>query len=61
MNAPLTDLDVYLFDLRGYLILENALSPQEVSDCNAILDDLQDMKPGEWRGHAHAHTYTTQR
>lgn len=58
MEATLTDLDVYLFDLRGFLILENALSPKEVADCNAILDDLQRLKPGEWRGHAHAHTYT---
>jgi ectoine hydroxylase-related dioxygenase (phytanoyl-CoA dioxygenase family) len=58
MKTTLTDLEVYLFDLRGYLILENALSPQEVADCNAILDDLKDMKPGEWRGYAHAHTYT---
>ena len=58
MNATLTDLDVYLFDLRGYLILKNALSLEEVSDCNATLDDLQHLKPGEWRGHAHAHTYT---
>lgn len=58
MNASLTDLDVYLFDLRGYLILENALSPQEVAECNTILDKLQNLKPGEWAGHAHAHTYT---
>ncbi len=43
----------YLFDLRGYLHLQNALSPQEVRDCNASLDELADIQPGGWKGHVH--------
>ena len=58
MEAALTDLDNYLFDLRGFMILENALSPREVAACNEILDRLQDMKPDELRCHAHAHSYS---
>jgi hypothetical protein len=58
MEHDLTDLDVYLFDLRGYLVLENALSPEEVDDCNAVVDRIQDMRPGTWRGYVHAQTYS---
>ncbi len=54
----LTDMERYLFDLNGYLILRNALSADEVASCNAILDDLQDCRPGDWRGHVHGHNFT---
>lgn len=53
----LTDLDIYLFDLRGYLLLENALSPQEVADLNAGIDAILPLQPGEWAGYVHGHTY----
>jgi len=36
----------YLFDLRGYLVVENALSPEEVKAANAALDQHWDqVKP----------------
>ena len=35
-----TELEDYLFDLRGYLVLEDALSPEEVKELNTALDDL---------------------
>lgn len=35
-----TELEDYLFDLRGYLIIEDALSPEEVEELNRALDDL---------------------
>ena len=28
----------YLFDLTGYLIVENALTAEEVAQCNAAID-----------------------
>ena len=34
----LTDLENYLFDLRGYLVLEGALSAEEVTALNAGID-----------------------
>ena len=51
------DLDTYLFDLRGYLHLENALTRVEVGELNACLDKIPPIRPGEWFGHIHAHTY----
>ncbi|MCY3879810.1 MAG: phytanoyl-CoA dioxygenase family protein [Rhodobacteraceae bacterium] len=50
-------MERYLFDLNGYIILRGALSPDEVSACNAILDTLQDVQPGEWRGCVHGHHF----
>ncbi len=55
----ITDLDIYLFDLRGYLLLEGALSAEEVADCNAILDDLRTTQPGEWNGYVHGHFFAS--
>ena len=58
MRSGLTDMERYLFDLNGYLILQGALSPQEVAACNASLDSLQDCGPGEWRGRIHGQNFT---
>jgi hypothetical protein len=57
MNIPLTPLDTYLFDLRGYLVLKNALNPDEVRALNAELDAIQVNQPGQWHGWVHAHSY----
>ncbi len=54
-----TELDIYLFDLRGYLVLEDALSAQEVADLNAILDGVPEVQQGEWWGNVHAHSFGT--
>ena len=35
-----TDMDIYLFDLRGYLILKNALTADEVAALNAGIDEI---------------------
>lgn len=51
------ELDTYLFDLRGYLHLENALSGDEVGELNTCLDGIPSLMPGEWFGNVHAHTY----
>ncbi len=52
-----SDLDIYLFDLRGYLVLKQALTPGEVADLNACLNAIPPLRPGEWYGHIQAHHY----
>ena len=47
---PPTEMEEYLFDLRGYLILEHAVEPDHVAQMNAVLDTYLDMKQNEWRG-----------
>jgi len=54
-----TDLDKYLFDLRGYLILENAIPPKVLEGCNRILDQLRSTKPQAWAGHVHGHFFSS--
>ncbi|MFB6135906.1 MAG: phytanoyl-CoA dioxygenase family protein [Halobacteriaceae archaeon] len=51
--ATPSDLDDYLFDLRGYLVLEDALTDREVAALDETVDDLRTLDPGEWRGHVH--------
>lgn len=58
MSAP-TDLETYLFDLRGFIALDQALTSAEVADLNACLDTIPPLQPGEWYGYIHAHTYGT--
>ena len=33
-----SEMQQYLFDLQGYLVIENALSPEEVADLNELID-----------------------
>ncbi len=42
----------YLFDLQGYLVIENALSDTEVSELNALLDERGLPKDGKRFGSA---------
>ena len=39
---PCTQMEEYLFDLNGYLILKGALTPQQVDACNATYDELEE-------------------
>lgn len=50
----LTDLDIYLFDLRGYILIENALSAAEVAALNAGIDEIMPLAAGEWYGDVHS-------
>ena len=52
-----SNLDIYLFDLRGYLVLEEALSGDEVREMNACLDEIPPLKPGDWHGYVNGHAY----
>jgi hypothetical protein len=52
-----TVLDIYRFDLWGYLPLRGALTPDEVAELNACLDAIPPLQPGEWYGYLHAHRF----
>ena len=53
------ELDTYLFDLRGYIAVPQALDAEEVDELNACIDALPSMEPGDWHGYVQAHTYGT--
>lgn len=52
-NQP-NEMEIYFFDLQGYLLLEKALTPEEVTACNDRLDELLPMELDEWDGYLHA-------
>jgi ectoine hydroxylase-related dioxygenase (phytanoyl-CoA dioxygenase family) len=43
-------LDDYLFDLRGYIVLRQAVEPELVDDLNHALDGVPQLQPGGWWG-----------
>lgn len=53
-----TPLDDFLFDLRGYLILEGAAEPALVDRLNAEIDALPPLEFEEWYGNAQRRDYT---
>jgi hypothetical protein len=44
------DIQDYLFDLRGYIILKKAVSPDLVERLNRAIDPYLDLQYLEWRG-----------
>ena len=52
-----SDRDIFFFDLRGFILLKQALSTKEVAEMNAILDQVPRLSPGQSWGHVHAHCY----
>ena len=56
-----SDLDVYLFDLRGYLVLKKAVDPPHVAAMNAMLDALPPTEPGDWIGYVHRERFEASR
>jgi hypothetical protein len=55
-----TELEIYLFDLRGFLLLENALSSEEVAALNAGIDSILPINRGEWAGYIHAQDFSAE-
>ena len=49
MPSPLDD---YLFDLRGHLVLRNALDAELLADLNRAFGDFPAIEYGEWWGNA---------
>ena len=51
-------LDDFLFDLRGYLVLKNAVDADLLADLNAAFDNFPPLAQGEWWGNAQRRDYT---
>ena len=54
-DQPCTDMERYLFDLNGYLVVPDALSADELAACNATLDQAQGFVGSTFRGHVYLH------
>jgi hypothetical protein len=51
-------LDDFLFDLRGYLVLPQAIAPDLLADLNHAFDHFPDLPPLGWWGNAQRRDYT---
>lgn len=47
-----SELDDFLFDLRGYLILKNAVDQKLLTELNRAFDEFPDLEDGQWLGNA---------
>src|SRR4028118_440721 len=47
----------YLFDLLGYRVLKQAISPGQLQRINDWVDAQPPRQPGEWVGNIHVHSY----
>ena len=60
-NQRLSPMDRYLFDLRGYLVIENAIDAELLERLNSKLDTFINMQPplthGDWVGAIQTHTF----
>jgi hypothetical protein len=50
-------MEDYLFDLRGYLVLRDAVPPDHVARLNEAIDSVPPLKNNEWWGRVQGHTY----
>lgn len=46
-------MEEYLFDLRGYIVLEGAVDSEDIRGMNRAVEAILPMGPGEWRGPLH--------
>lgn len=61
-GRDLTELEQdYLFDVYGYRILHNVVSPDQLRRVNAWVDvqDRSSLESGDWVGNCEVHTYGT--
>ncbi len=52
-----TRMEDYLFDLRGYLVLEGAVASEQVTRINQAINAIPPLKDGEWHGNVQGHSY----
>ncbi|MCE9616581.1 MAG: phytanoyl-CoA dioxygenase family protein [Lentisphaerae bacterium] len=57
MREP-SALDDFLFDLRGFLVLENTVSPKLLADLNHVFDTFPKLEYGQWWRNCHRRDYT---
>ena len=43
-KKQISKIDKYLFDLNGFIVIQNALNKSEVKACNKIIDKLKKLK-----------------
>ena len=48
-----TEMEEYLFDLRGYIVLKSAVEADHLAEINAIVDTYLDLESDGWRGWVH--------
>ena len=53
-----TDRDDYVFDRRGFVVVEDALSADTVTALNEAVDSVLPLEPGEWHGYVHRRAET---
>ena len=56
-KKQISKIDKYLFDLNGFIVIQNALNKSEVKACNKIIEKLKKLKNLEWKGYVHGHNY----
>ncbi|TVQ27478.1 MAG: hypothetical protein EA382_03645 [Spirochaetaceae bacterium] len=56
-----SEMDRYLFDLRGYLVLPKAIDGDHVARLNAGIDEIPAMNPGDWFGYVHRENFEASR
>jgi hypothetical protein len=52
-----TPMEKYLFDLRGYIVLKNAVSSEQLARINGAIDAIPPLGNNEWWGRVQGHTY----
>lgn len=48
------EMEDYLFDLRGYIVLKNAISPSLLEALNSAVDAFSPVQKDEWLAHGSA-------
>ena len=56
-KKQISKIDKYLFDLNGFIVIQNALNKSEVKACNKIIDKLKKLKNLQWKGFVHGHNF----
>jgi hypothetical protein len=59
VGQPPSEMERYLFDLNGFIVIRNALSLDEVAACNGTLDEVRDFVGDGWHGHVHLYNDPT--
>ncbi|MDL5055743.1 phytanoyl-CoA dioxygenase family protein [Oscillatoria laete-virens NRMC-F 0139] len=58
-NEESRELNDYLFDLNGYRIIQNAVTPEQIAQINGWIDQhpVDKTQVGQWIGHVEVQTY----
>ncbi len=48
-----TEMEEYLFDLKGFLVIREAIDSAHLTELNDLIDVLKEVEVGEWSGYVH--------